>query len=127
MDPFLKGFFPSVYAKEQQVVDTNQYCKFDSVPLTLFTSSLYLAALVASLFAGHITKKCGRKTSMLGGGVVFLAGAALNGFAVNVAMLIIGRILLGIGVGFTNQVTNRSIFVSFFFPRQTIKCVKFRI
>jgi MFS transporter, SP family, sugar:H+ symporter len=126
MDPFLKGFFPSVYAKEQQVVETNQYCKFDSVPLTLFTSSLYLAALVASLFAGYITKKCGRRTSMLGGGIVFLAGAALNGFAVNVAMLIIGRILLGIGVGFTNQVTNRSIFVSLF-SRQTIKCVKFRI
>ncbi|GJN18602.1 hypothetical protein PR202_gb05776 [Eleusine coracana subsp. coracana] len=103
MDPFLKQFFPSVYAKEKEVVDTNQYCKFDSVPLTLFTSSLYLAALVASLFAGYITKKCGRKTSMLGGGVIFLIGAALNGFAVNVAMLIIGRICLGIGVGFSNQ------------------------
>ncbi|XP_062179262.1 sugar transport protein MST8 [Phragmites australis] len=103
MDPFLTRFFPSVYAKEQEVVETNQYCKFDSELLTLFTSSLYLAALVASLFAGYITKKCGRRVSMLGGGIIFLAGAVLNGFARNVAMLIIGRVFLGIGVGFSNQ------------------------
>ncbi|KAF8671018.1 hypothetical protein HU200_050297 [Digitaria exilis] len=103
MDPFLIKFFPSVYAKEQEVVETNQYCKFDSTLLTLFTSSLYLAALVASLFAGYITKRCGRRVSMLGGGLIFLAGAILNGLAQNVAMLIIGRIFLGIGVGFSNQ------------------------
>ncbi|KAI4984400.1 hypothetical protein ZWY2020_010332 [Hordeum vulgare] len=103
MDPFLMRFFPSVYAKEQEVVDTNQYCKFDSVLLTLFTSSLYLAALVASLFASVITRKLGCRATMLGGGLVFLVGAVLNGFAVNIAMLIIGRILLGIGVGFSNQ------------------------
>ncbi|VAI26257.1 unnamed protein product [Triticum turgidum subsp. durum] len=103
MDPFLIRFFPSVYAKEQEVVDTNQYCKFDSVLLTLFTSSLYLAALVASLFASVITRKLGRRATMLGGGVVFLVGAILNGFAMNIAMLIIGRILLGVGVGFSNQ------------------------
>ncbi|CAN6180819.1 unnamed protein product, partial [Urochloa humidicola] len=40
---------------------------------------------------------------MFGGGLTFLIGAALNGAAKNVAMLIVGRILLGIGVGFANQ------------------------
>ncbi|KAG5221864.1 sugar porter family MFS transporter [Salix suchowensis] len=35
--------------------------------------------------------------------LVFLLGAIINGAAVNVAMLIIGRLLLGIGVGFANQ------------------------
>uniref|UniRef100_J3L163 Major facilitator superfamily (MFS) profile domain-containing protein n=1 Tax=Oryza brachyantha TaxID=4533 RepID=J3L163_ORYBR len=103
MDPFLIKFFPSVYAKEKEMVETNQYCKFDSELLTLFTSSLYLAALVASLFASVITRKFGRRMTMLGGGVIFLVGAILNGAAADVAMLIIGRILLGIGVGFSNQ------------------------
>ncbi|KAK7822235.1 sugar transport protein 1 [Quercus suber] len=82
---------------------TNQYCKFDSVTLTMFTSSLYLAALLASFGASWVTKKLGRKISMLTGGLVFLAGAIINAAAQNIAMLIIGRILLGIGVGFANQ------------------------
>ncbi|KAH7661538.1 Sugar/inositol transporter protein [Dioscorea alata] len=103
MDSFLGKFFPSVHSKELASHSTNQYCKFDSQVLTSFTSSLYLAALIASFFASTVTRVFGRKWSMLGGGVVFLVGAAINGAAKNIAMLIIGRILLGIGVGFANQ------------------------
>ena len=114
MDSFLLKFFPNVYKKEKADKSTNQYCKFDSATLTLFTSSLYLAALIASFFASVVTRMFGRKWSMFGGGLTFLAGAAINGAAENVAMLIIGRILLGIGVGFANQVRN-SLKILFFF------------
>ncbi|XP_031492902.1 sugar transport protein MST3-like [Nymphaea colorata] len=103
MDPFLKRFFPSVYKKMQENKNTNQYCKFDSQLLTTFTSSLYVAGLIASFFASTVTRVFGRKPSMLFGGMTFLVGAAVNGAAKDVAMLIIGRILLGIGVGFANQ------------------------
>ncbi|KAL5697308.1 Sugar transport protein mst6 [Ranunculus cassubicifolius] len=103
MDDFLKKFFPTVYKKEKEATGGNQYCKFDSQLLTSFTSSLYVAALVASFFASATTRALGRKISMLTGGLVFLVGAALNGAAVNVEMLIIGRILLGVGVGYANQ------------------------
>nr|CAD1823249.1 unnamed protein product [Ananas comosus var. bracteatus] len=103
MDSFLLKFFPSVYHKEKEDVSTNQYCKFDSELLTLFTSSLYLAALVASFFAATVTRVFGRKWSMFGGGITFLVGAVINGAAETVFMLILGRILLGIGVGFANQ------------------------
>ncbi|KAK6155928.1 hypothetical protein DH2020_010176 [Rehmannia glutinosa] len=37
------------------------------------------------------------------GGAAFLAGASLNGAAKNIYMLIFGRLLLGVGVGFANQ------------------------
>ncbi|KAG6505116.1 sugar transport protein MST3-like [Zingiber officinale] len=103
MDSFLEKFFPEVHRKQQANRSTNQYCQFDSQLLQTFTSSLYLAALVASFFASGVTRAFGRKWSMFGGGVTFLVGAALNGAAKDVAMLIIGRILLGIGVGFANQ------------------------
>ncbi|CAA2960906.1 sugar transport 1-like [Olea europaea subsp. europaea] len=103
MAPFLKKFFPSVYHKQMNDTSTNQYCKFDSQILTLFTSSLYLAALVASFFASTMTKKFGRRKSMMLGGIIFLVGAIINAAAVHVSMLIIGRVLLGIGVGFANQ------------------------
>ncbi|XP_064975152.1 sugar transport protein MST8-like isoform X2 [Musa acuminata AAA Group] len=103
MDTFLQKFFPKVYYKEKHTLSRNQYCEFDSQLLTTFTSSLYLAALVASFFASAVTRAFGRRISMLGGGIIFLGGAAINGGAKDVAMLIIGRILLGIGVGFASQ------------------------
>nr|KAJ0213968.1 hypothetical protein LSAT_V11C400179380 [Lactuca sativa] len=103
MNPFLQKFFPSVYRKQIEDTSTNQYCKFDSQILTMFTSSLYLAALVSSLVASTVTRKLGRKLSMLFGGILFCAGALMNGFAQAIWMLIVGRILLGFGIGFANQ------------------------
>jgi MFS family permease len=41
---------------------------------------------------------------MLIAGLSFLCGATLNAAAQDLAMLILGRILLGVGVGFANQV-----------------------
>ncbi|KAF6134750.1 hypothetical protein GIB67_002151 [Kingdonia uniflora] len=41
---------------------------------------------------------------MLLGGFLFLVEAVLNGVAVNVAILYVGRIFLGIAVGFANQI-----------------------
>ncbi|XP_015901864.2 sugar transport protein 1 [Ziziphus jujuba] len=104
MDSFLKEFFPAVYKKESSVKPTdNQYCKFNSQTLTLFTSSLYLAALLSSIIAAPVTRWLGRKTTMLCGGLLFLAGAIVNAFAQNVYMLIVGRLFLGFGIGCANQ------------------------
>ncbi|CAN6463388.1 unnamed protein product [Victoria cruziana] len=104
MDAFLKQFFPSIYSKQlRDASHENQYCKFDSQLLTMFTSSLYIAGLLASFFASTMTRICGRIPSMIFGGVTFLIGSAVNGAAKDVAMLIVGRLLLGVGVGFANQ------------------------
>ncbi|KGN53156.1 hexose carrier protein HEX6 [Cucumis sativus] len=103
MESFLKKFFPEVDRKMKEDKDISNYCKFDSQLLTSFTSSLYLAGLIASFFASSMTKSLGRKPSILFSGVVFIAGAALGGAAMNVYMLILGRVLLGVGVGFANQ------------------------
>ncbi|KAK9913996.1 hypothetical protein M0R45_037795 [Rubus argutus] len=103
MEPFLKKFFPDVYTRMKSDTEISNYCKYDSELLTSFTSSLYIAGLVASLFASLVTSAYGRKPSILAGGAAFLAGSAFNGAALNVYMLILGRILLGVGVGFANQ------------------------
>ncbi|GMN50921.1 hypothetical protein TIFTF001_020073 [Ficus carica] len=57
MNPFLEKFFPSVYRKKMANKSTNQYCQYDSQTLTMFTSSLYLAALLSSIVASTITRK----------------------------------------------------------------------
>uniref|UniRef100_A0A7N0T1B3 Major facilitator superfamily (MFS) profile domain-containing protein n=1 Tax=Kalanchoe fedtschenkoi TaxID=63787 RepID=A0A7N0T1B3_KALFE len=102
MDAFLKKFFHAVYLQKQHVHENN-YCKYNNQGLAAFTSSLYLAGLVASLVASPITRLYGRRASIICGGISFLAGAALNAFAVNLAMLLLGRIMLGVGIGFGNQ------------------------
>ncbi|XP_022726484.1 sugar transport protein 11-like [Durio zibethinus] len=106
MESFLKKFFPSGLEKQKNNKATtheSEYCKFDSQLLTSFTSSLYLAALLASFFASDVTRISGRKASVFIGGIAFLIGSNLNGIAMNMIFLIIGRLMLGVGVGFTNQ------------------------
>ncbi|RWV96454.1 hypothetical protein GW17_00040834, partial [Ensete ventricosum] len=102
MDDFLIKFFPKVYRRKTESKDSN-YCKYDNQGLQLFTSSLYLAGLTATFFASYTTRNLGRKLTMLIAGVFFLVGVILNGAAQDLTMLIIGRILLGCGVGFANQ------------------------
>ncbi|XP_050207493.1 sugar carrier protein A [Mercurialis annua] len=102
MEAFLKKFFHRVYLKKQHAHESN-YCRYDDQRLAAFTSSLYLAGLVASLVASPITRVYGRRTSIIFGGISFFIGAALNASAINLAMLLVGRIMLGIGIGFGNQ------------------------
>jgi len=105
MGSFLEEFFPDVYRRMKGDVRVSNYCKFDSQLLTLFTSSLYIAGLLtAMLLSSWFTARRGRRPSMIIGGAAFLAGAAVSGGAVNVYMAILGRALLGVGLGFANQV-----------------------
>nr|XP_043629105.1 sugar transport protein 7-like [Erigeron canadensis] len=102
MDAFLKEFFPVVYEKKIRSQENN-YCKFNDQGLAAFTSSLYLAGLVATLFASPVTRKYGRRISIICGGFSFLVGAVLNATAISFVMLLLGRIMLGVGIGFGNQ------------------------
>lgn len=103
MDDFLKEFFPKVYARKQAHLHETDYCKYDDQILTLFTSSLYIAGLISTYAASFVTRKYGRRISIMGGAVSFFLGGAVNAGARNIEMLIVGRILLGIGIGFGNQ------------------------
>ncbi|XP_051143823.1 hexose carrier protein HEX6-like [Andrographis paniculata] len=103
MEPFLKKFFGGVYKKMKEDTNISNYCKFDSQLLTSFTSSLYISGLISSFLAAVVTRDYGRKVSIVVGGFAYMAGAAIGGVSVNIYMLLLGRILLGVGLGFTNQ------------------------
>lgn len=66
---------------------------------------LVLIGLLAAFPAGWVTSKKGRKKSMVISGAFYIVGAILLAAAENIAMLYIGRVLLGIGVGFAIQCT----------------------
>jgi len=103
MESFQKQFFPSVYESEQNFDGNSPYCTYNSATLQFFTSVLFLAGLIASPFAGWFTKRFGRLVSMFIASVSFLIGSGLNAGAQNLAMLYVGRIFLGIGIGFANS------------------------
>jgi len=104
MPSFQQEFFPSVYeANQENQGSTDPWCVYDSATLQLFTSSLFLAGLVISLPAAYATRRLGRKFTMICSATCFLIGATLNAAAQDLAMLIIGRIFLGFGVGGANQ------------------------
>ena len=56
-------------------------------------------AFVAALAGGYVSDMFGRKACTMAASVVFTAGALVLGFAENVTMLIIGRLILGFGIG----------------------------
>ena len=73
MDDFLKRFFHGVYVKKHEAKENN-YCKYNNQGLQLFTSSLYLAAIIASFFASKACSKYGRKRTMQAASFFFLVG-----------------------------------------------------
>ncbi|GJU67729.1 kinase AGC-RSK-2 family protein [Tanacetum coccineum] len=75
--------------------------------LTLCVTFTCVVAAMGGLIFGYdigisVTRTLGRKLSMLFGGILFCAGALINGFSQAVWMLIVGRIILGFGIGFAN-------------------------
>lgn len=81
----------------QHHADTNAFCKYSDPMIQLFVSVLFLAGIVGAFIGSFTSKKFGRKPTMMLGGVFFLVGAILLAPAVHLAMLIVGRISMGLG------------------------------
>jgi sugar porter (SP) family MFS transporter len=103
MRNFQESFFPQDINAHPE--SKNGYCKFDDQLLQLFTSSLFLAGAVAAMVGMFTSKKFGRRFTMICGGAFFIVGTALVASAFQLAQLVIGRIILGFGVGFATQAT----------------------
>ncbi|SJM67436.1 sugar porter family MFS transporter [Gulosibacter sp. 10] len=70
-------------------------------PLTegVVTSSLLFGAAVGAVFGGRLSDAWGRKPSIVALALGFLLGTALCVFAPNFAVMVVGRVILGIAVG----------------------------
>lgn len=60
---------------------------------------LEVGAFVASISVGRIGDILGRRKTILFGSLIFLVGGALQSFANGMPMMILGRIIAGLGVG----------------------------
>jgi len=60
---------------------------------------LEIGAFISSLAVGRIGDVIGRRRTILWGSLVFLVGGALQSFANGMPMMMLGRIIAGLGVG----------------------------
>lgn len=106
MPVFLQKFFPQVYATQQENKKTtgdSSYCSYSSESLSIFASCFLLAGMISSLIGSWLTSKHGRKASMSLGASCYVIGSIINFASVDTGMLFVGRIINGLGCGFTNQ------------------------
>ncbi|KAF6250807.1 sugar carrier protein A [Scenedesmus sp. NREL 46B-D3] len=81
------------------------FCKYNDTMLQLFTSCLFLSGAVAAMVGAYTCRRFGRKATMVAGGACFLGGTVLVTLAIDMTMLVVGRLVLGVGVGFATQAT----------------------
>ncbi|MFD4369509.1 sugar porter family MFS transporter [Rhodococcus sp. NPDC058521] len=65
----------------------------------LVTSILLLGAMVAAMFTGGLADRFGRKAMLGCAGVLFLLGFAGSALATGFELLLLGRLVMGLGVG----------------------------
>ncbi|HYL27963.1 MAG TPA: sugar porter family MFS transporter [Candidatus Nitrosotalea sp.] len=73
--------------------------------LQAFTISVVLVGCMAgAVTAGAIADRIGRRATLLLAGLIFLAGSVISAFTPNETVLLVGRFIVGIGIGFSSVV-----------------------
>jgi MFS family permease len=65
---------------------------------------LEIGAFISSLMVGRIGDIIGRRKTILYGSCIFFVGGALQTFALNMPMMMMGRIVAGLGVGMLSTI-----------------------
>jgi MFS family permease len=79
------------------------WIKFFNAPkgttLGLYAASYFLPSVFTAYIGDFISGRYGRRWAIFVGMFLMLVGGVLNSFAVNIAMWIVGRAIIGAGVG----------------------------
>jgi SP family galactose:H+ symporter-like MFS transporter len=62
-------------------------------------------AAIGAAVAGYLSDRAGRRRVILGAGLLFVAGAIISAVAQEVSILLIGRFLVGLAIGFASMLT----------------------
>jgi sugar porter (SP) family MFS transporter len=68
----------------------------------LVVSVVLIGAMLGAVTAGGVTDAIGRRNTLIAAGLIFAVGALISAFATGVPMLIIGRFIVGIAIGFSS-------------------------
>ncbi|CAO3610498.1 unnamed protein product [Cunninghamella echinulata] len=82
----------------------------------LVVGALTFGAIFGAIFAGICSDKYGRKLLIVFSSIVFIAGALLMALSPNFACLLVGRLVVGVGVGVASMIV--PVFISEIAPKE---------
>ncbi|KAM7514244.1 hypothetical protein LguiA_003827 [Lonicera macranthoides] len=103
MDDFIWDMFPSLREGNQHA-NVNNKCKHMNHKQQFLSSSMSLISIPSFLASAFLCFKYGRKSMLYLALLAFIIGIAMNVIASGKFMLLAGRAILSIGVGFYSQV-----------------------
>jgi sugar porter (SP) family MFS transporter len=83
----------------------------------IVVSIVLVGAMLGALCGGVIADRIGRRSTLVWGGIIFLAGSVLAPWSPNVLTLVFARALLGVAIGFTS--VTAPVYVSELAPPQS--------
>ena len=72
---------------------------------SVLTSVALAGAAIGALVAGNLSDQFGRKCVILVVAVIFFAGGIVSGLAPDITVLLIGRVMVGVGIGVASMLT----------------------
>jgi SP family myo-inositol transporter-like MFS transporter 13 len=81
------------------IIEIKQVFGLSSLWLEVFVSVTIGAAAVSALISGFLCNLIGRRPTLMMASLIFTGGAILLGASRNIAMLVTGRVVVGVGIG----------------------------
>ncbi len=65
-------------------------------------SIVLIGALTGAMAAGYVADRVGRRRTLLTAGIMFTVGAVLSAFSPTIGVLLVGRFIVGVAIGFSS-------------------------
>src|SRR5215469_1217506 len=83
----------------------------------LVVSVVLVGAMIGAMVGGPIADRIGRRATLIWAGIIFIAGSFLAPLSPNAFVLIVARLIIGLGIGFTS--VTAPVYVSELAPPQS--------
>jgi SP family myo-inositol transporter-like MFS transporter 13 len=100
---FLFGYDTGVISGAMLLIKSD--FNLDDVQQEIVVTSTVVMCAVSSLAAGPLNMRFGRRSVILAAALIFTFGALVMGVSPNYEFLVLGRLIIGIGIGFASLTT----------------------
>lgn len=99
VDSVVVSYDGSVMGSVNVMESYSKYFSLTTATLAVNSTAVYLGAIMICPLAGIITDIRGRKEAIAVSAILNIIGAAISGAAQNIAMFVVGRMIIGLGMG----------------------------